>query len=82
MKKNINQQVIVKVVGFNKNLDAYPRQMEFEGKTYDFIDSGLQCIVRQGERIAQILTMSDGSSLFKLRSDNKGGNWTLVSITS
>jgi len=38
--------------------------------------------VRHGERIAEILTLSDGRSHFRLRSDNHGGNWTLLSITA
>jgi len=60
---------------------AYPRRMEYEGRTYTFIDSGVCCIVRQGERIAQILTMSDGYKLYKLRSDAKGSVWTLLTMS-
>ena len=78
----INKQVHVTAMGFKKNLVAYPRQMEFEGTTYDFIDAGLSCMVRTGERIAQILTLTDGSTNFKLRSDNRGGVWTLLSIST
>ncbi len=76
----VNEEVLITAMGFKKNLEAYPRRMEFEGKTYHFIDSGLRCIVRSGERIAQVLTMSDGYHLFKLRSDQAGGVWTLVSM--
>ena len=78
----INEQVTVTVLGFRKNLVAYPRRMEFHGVTYDFIDAGLRCLVRHGERIAEIITMSDGKSDYHLRSDNRGGNWTLLSIAS
>ncbi len=78
----INEQVSVATMGFKKNLEAFPRCMEYNGKTYQFIDSGLSCIVRRGERIAQILTMSDGSHLFRLRSDAKGGIWTLLSMST
>ncbi|MEP6710527.1 MAG: hypothetical protein ABJA64_02315 [Candidatus Saccharibacteria bacterium] len=78
----INKQVNITAMGFKKNLMAYPCRMEFEGRTYSFIDSGLSCIVRQGERIAQILTMSDGHAQFRLRSDNRGGIWTLISMSS
>jgi hypothetical protein len=77
----INQEVIISAMGFKKNLTAYPRRMEFDGRTYNFIDSGLSCIVRHGERIAHILTTSDGHQMFRLRSDAKGGVWTLVSIS-
>ena len=61
---------------------AYPRRVEYEGTTYDFIDAGISCIVRSGEHIAQILTLTDGRSQFRLRSDNRGGRWTLLSISA
>ncbi len=76
----INKKVTVTAVGFRKNLMAYPRRMEFEGKTYDFIDQGLACIVSKGQHVAQVLTLSDGYQQFRLRSDNRGGTWTLLSV--
>ena len=76
----VNEQVAITKLGFKKNLSAYPRRMEFRGTIYDFIDAGLSCLVRSGEQIAQIVTLSDGQSLYRLRSDNHGGNWTLLSI--
>lgn len=83
MKKiPINEQVIVTSMGFRKNLVAYPRRMEFRGVTYNFIDAGLRCLVRHGERIAEIITLSDGTADYHLRSDNHGGGWTLLSIAS
>jgi hypothetical protein len=78
----INKQVSVTRVGFKKNLMAYPRQVEYDGSTYDFIDAGVSCIVRSGELIAQILTLTDGRTQFRLRSDNRGGSWTLLSISA
>lgn len=78
----INEQVIVTQMGFKKNLSAYPRRMEFQGHIYDFIDAGLRCLVNLGDHDAEILTVSDGQSMFRLRSDNRGGNWTLLSIAS
>lgn len=76
----INSPVDVTAMGFGKNLRAYPRRIEYGGTTYDFIDAGLRTVIRQGERIAQILTMSDGARDYCLRSDNHGGSWTLLSI--
>lgn len=78
----INKEVNVTAMGFKKNLSAYPREMEYEGHTYNFVDSGLSCVVRHGERIAQILTLSDGYMQFRLRSDNRGGIWTLLSMSA
>lgn len=76
----INSPVDITAMGFGKNMRAYPRRMEYQGTTYDFIDAGLRTIIRKGERIAQILTMSDGTHDFCLRSDDRGGSWTLLSI--
>jgi len=78
----INEQVAITNMGFKKNLSAYPRRMEFRGAVYEFIDAGLSCLIRSGEQIAQIITLSDGHNLYRLRSDNHGGNWTLLSILS
>ncbi len=79
---SINEQVAVTQMGFKKNLAAYPRRMEFRGTVYEFLDAGLRCLVRSDDRLAEIITMTDGTSQFQLRSDNHGGNWTLVSIAS
>lgn len=76
----INKEVSVTRMGFKKNLSVYPQQVEYDGETYSFIDAGISCIVRSGERIAQIFTLTDGRSEFRLRSDNNGGAWTLLSI--
>jgi hypothetical protein len=81
-KTQINEQIVVTSMGFRKNLVAYPRRMEFQGATYNFIDAGLRCLVRRGERIAEFLTLSDGTADYYLRSDNCGSDWTLLSIAS
>lgn len=78
----INAPVTVTAMGFRKNLIVYPRRIEFEGATYNFIDAGLRCLVRSGNKIAEILTLSDGRSEYCLRSDNNDGKWMLLSIVS
>ena len=76
----INEQVSITQLGFKKNLSTYPRRMEYKGAVYNFIDAGLSCLVRSGEQMAQIITLSDGKSFYRLRSDTHGGNWTLLNI--
>lgn len=78
----INEQVAVTRMGFKKDLAAYPRRMEFRGSVYEFIDAGLRCLIKSGGNLAEIITVSDGQSYYRLRSDNHGGNWTLLSILS
>lgn len=78
----VNQEVSVIRMGFKKSLAAYPRRIEFQGNVYDFVDAGVRCLVRKGSSLSEIVTMSDGNAYFRMRSDNHGGNWTLLSIFS
>lgn len=75
----INSPVDVTAIGFGRDLRSYPRRIEFEGTTYDFVDAGLRTVVRSGERIREIFTMTDGAHDYRLRSDGRG--WTLLSMT-
>jgi hypothetical protein len=77
----INSPVEITAMGFGRDLRAYPRRMEYGGTTYNFIDAGLRTVIRTGERMAQILTMSDGANDFHLLSDDRSGSWMLLSIT-
>jgi len=68
-------------MGFGRDLRAIPRRMELNGRQIDFVDSGLRTTIRHGDRVAQILALSDGKHTFRLRSDNSGGSWTLLAIS-
>lgn len=78
----INKEVTVTRIGFKKDMRAYPRQVEYEGAVYDFIDAGISCMVRSGERTKQILTLTDGNAQFRLRGDERGSVWTLLSVSA
>jgi hypothetical protein len=75
---SINSPVDVTAIGFGRGMRAYPRRIEFEGTTYDFIDAGLRTVIRSGEKISQIFTMTDGRQNYRLKSE--GSNWTLLSV--
>lgn len=75
----INSSVDVTAIGFGRNMRAYPRRIQFDGTTYNFVDVGLRMVVRSGGRITQVFTMTDGANDYRLRSD--GDSWTLVSMT-
>jgi hypothetical protein len=75
----INSPVAVTAMGFGRGMRTYPRRIEFEGTTYDFVDAGLRTVIRSGERIAQIFSMTDGANDYQLKSDGSG--WTLLSMT-
>lgn len=81
MTKLFNIPVTILSMGFGRDLRAIPRRMEFEGRSIDFIDNGLRTTVKHGDKIAQILALSDGERTFHLRSDNYGGSWTLVGMS-
>lgn len=76
--KNINSPVSITAVGFASNMQAYPRKMEWHGRTYCFIDKGIRATIRRGETIWSTVTMSDGNQNFCLRAE--GSLWTLLSI--
>lgn len=77
----INEQVAITSLGFYKNLESYPKRMEYRGRTYNFIEMGLKCLVRQGEKIAQVMSLSDGVSWYQLKYDQSSSSWTLLAIT-
>lgn len=81
-KTNINQTVHITALGFKKNLITYPRRMEYQGKTYNFIDAGLRCLFKCGEHIAEFFTLSDGQAYYHLRLDRTKNDWTLISISA
>lgn len=80
MKKftSINSPVSVTALGFGRGMRTYPRRMEFQGITYDFVDAGLRATLSSGERAMSIFTMTDGARDFRLKSD--GSSWTLLGI--
>lgn len=72
----INSPVVVTAIGFDREMHAYPRRMEWQGRVYDFIDSGLR--VRRGQLHDGTITMSDGIQSFCLRRAGEG--WTLLDV--
>lgn len=78
MKNIINSPVDITAVGFGRGMRAYPKRMEWAGKTYTFIDRGICVTSRRGETITSMLTMSDGIQSFCLRCS--GAKWTLIGV--
>ena len=76
----INQTVTITAISFDKQFETVPKRMEFRGMTYNFVESGLRCLIRQGEKMVRILTLSDGQTDFRLRS-GENDTWTLLSIS-
>ena len=81
MTRTINTPVTVLSMGFGRDLRAIPRTMEWRGRQVSFIGGALRTTVKNGNKLAQILALSDGFQTFHLRSDNQGGSWMLVGIS-
>ena len=80
MNNLYNIPVTILSIGFGRDLRATPRTMEYDGRSITFIDNGIHAVIRRGKEIADIVTLSDGDQTYRLRSDNRGGSWTLLSI--
>jgi len=78
---SINEEVNVTEVYFlNKNsLRSYPKRMEYKNQEYNFIE-GLQYLVQKGQQVIRLFDMTDGANKYRLRQDDSGFTWTLLSI--
>ena len=65
---------------FSKDGWSYPRRIEVNGISYTLVDHGLCMKVKSAGMLCQILTMTDGARIFRLRSQDRGSNWTLVKV--
>jgi len=80
---NINKEVNVTALYFkgNRQLTSYPKRMEFNGREYTFIESGLRYLIQKGQQLVQVFDMTDGSTNYRLRFDQNQQLWTLVDVT-
>jgi hypothetical protein len=76
----INSPISVTSLGFGRGMRSFPRRIEYDGASYDFVDAGLHTTIASGGRVRHIFTMTDGSRHYRLRSDGSG--WTLLSMTT
>lgn len=75
-----NSAVTVTGLKFSRNMRAYPSRIELDGTSYRFVDAGIRAVVKKGAEFAEIFTMSDGQRDFRLKSEDHGRNWTLLSV--
>lgn len=81
-RRTINKEVNVTALYFrNKNkLKSFPKRMEYDGREYVFVESGLQYQIKNNEQELRLFDMTDGSANYRLKFDYKKLTWTLVSI--
>lgn len=82
-KRALNEKVNITGWTFRNsgNLSTFPRRMEYQGATYTFMD-GLQFLVKRGESVKRIFDMTDGTTGYRLTTDEHQNEWRLVAITS
>ncbi|MDB5175222.1 MAG: hypothetical protein JWM81_80 [Candidatus Saccharibacteria bacterium] len=59
-----------------EHLESYPRRMVYEGREYNFLESGMHYLVQKGQQLIKLFDVSDGNTQYRLRlEDNR---WTLI----
>lgn len=81
MNQIINKKVAITAMSFRHKhgLESFPRRMEYAGGTYTFLD-GLQCLIKKGQDVTRIFTMTDGQHEYKLKSNSQQDEWLLLAI--
>ncbi len=74
----LNQEVSVTSFYF-RNSRVFPRQIEMEGESLSFLETGLRCLVQKGQEFIQIFNMSDGQKLYRLSFEPGNRTWKLLS---
>lgn len=82
----VNKEVTVTGLYFRpaksdeRPLKSYPKRMEYEGREYTFIESGLRYLMQKGQELIEVFDMSDGTNGFRLKFDSSAHEWTLVGV--
>jgi hypothetical protein len=78
----VDQEVTINSVYFNnkKNLETFPKEMEFEGETYTFLNNGWRYLVHKGQEVVRVFSVTDGKADFRLKLDPSESHWTLLDI--
>jgi hypothetical protein len=79
----INKEVSVTALYFHNNgqLKSFPKRMEYEGREYTFIESGLRFLVQKGQQLTQIFDMTDGNTNYRLKFNDREQLWTLIDMS-
>lgn len=63
-----------------RNLKGYPKRMEYQGREYTFLESGLRYLIQKGQQLIEVFDMTDGTRDFRLKFDPADHVWTLVGV--
>jgi hypothetical protein len=85
-RRLVNQEVNVTSMYFRsanpseRSLKGYPKRMEYEGREYTFVESGLRYLLKKGAQLFEVFDMTDGERAFRLKFDPEQLSWTLVGV--
>ena len=82
-RTNINKEVTVTSMFFRngRQLQGFPKRIEFDGAERTFVESGFHYLVKKGQRLVEYFDMTDGASDYRLKFDNNERTWTLVGVS-
>ena len=83
LRTSVNKEVTVTSMYFSRSrrqLQAFPKRIEFEGGEYTFVESGFHYLVKKGHRLVELFDMTDGINNYRLKFDNTDRIWTLVGM--
>lgn len=84
MYQVLNQEVdILSFVFTNgRKSQCIPKRIEFGGTQLEFIETGLRCLVKKGQEIVEIFTLSDGRHQYRLKFEPNNRMWTILTKQS
>ena len=74
----LNQEVNVTGYHFTKG-KSFPSRIEFGDDELNFAEIGLRCLVKKGQELIEVFTMSDGRDTYTIRHNRTNQNWILLS---
>lgn len=79
----VNKEVAVTAMYFRHDTQfkSFPKRMEYDGREYTFLESGIRYLISKGQGLIQLFDMTDGDANYRLKFDTRELTWTLVNIT-
>jgi hypothetical protein len=77
----VNSEVQITALSFRTSpeqheLESFPSRMVWGEREYNFVDLGMQYLIRTGQQLVRLFDVSDGQQEFRLRLEND--SWTLI----
>lgn len=85
-RRLVNQEVNVTGLYFRqaptdeRHVKGYPKRMEYQGREYTFVETGLRYLLRKGQQLFEVFDMTDGICDYRLKFDTEAHVWTLVGV--